>query len=68
MGIILGLNKDVVERIVKTAGMQTLIDGSPRDIIEIIDPVLVCNPERIVSVVQRVHFQIAIEEPPVGDE
>lgn len=66
MGIILGLNKDVVKRVVKDIGLQTLVDGNPREMVEDIDAVFICNPERIVNTLSSNRLTETIEElPPV---
>lgn len=50
MGI--GLNKDVLKRIVEELGLQSAVEKLPTDIIPTIQPVLIANPERIINVVK----------------
>ena len=50
--VISGLNKDVLERIVKELGLQTLTDKLPLDLLPNIQPVLISNPERIVNIIK----------------
>jgi len=66
MGTLLGLNKDVVRRVVKEIGLQTIVDGNPRSVVEDIDVVLVCNPERIVDTVAE--FRQFEDFPPDEEE
>lgn len=66
MAIILGLNKDVVERIVKELGLQTMVDIIPRKQLEgRIRAVFVSNPDEIATSVRSVWTQEELFDPPI---
>ena len=46
----IGLNKDVLKRIVETLGLQSSVEKLPTEVIPTIQPVLIANPERIVDI------------------
>jgi len=49
-----GLNKDVLDRIIKELGLQSLAEKLPLDLMTTIQPVLISNPERIVNVTRAI--------------
>lgn len=53
MGLIRGLNKDVLARIVKELGIQTLTEASPLTLVESIQPVLIANPDHEINIIRN---------------
>lgn len=50
---LLGLNKDVLSRIVKELGIQTAVEKLPLDVKGDIQPVLIANPLRIIDTIRK---------------
>ena len=59
-----GLNKDVLDRIIRELGLQSLTEKLPVDLVPTIQPVLIANPERNITIIKEVSGAGTIFTPP----
>jgi len=45
-----GLNKEVLDRIIRTLGIQSAVDKLPTELVTTIQPVIIANPKRIIDI------------------
>jgi hypothetical protein len=50
--VIMGLNSEVLKKVVRTLGLQTMIDKTALDLVPTIQPVLIANPDKNSEIVR----------------